>query len=370
MAKKKTKKNQFSFKGLIYLVLVVLAMLGVFEAAPNDNDSPVSNPGSTTNRPSNIVTDGDFTIHFVDVGQADCAVILCDDEVLMIDGGDRGDSDLVYSYLTNTLKIDTIDYMIATHAHEDHIGGLPGAFQACRVKKIYSPVTDHDSGVFETMVKCAKDQGLSLTVPKVGQTFKVGDATVQFLSPAKKYTDTNDTSIVVKIVYGETSFVFTGDAEHEPESDMVNSGYDLSATLLKVGHHGSESSTSYLFLKEVAPTYAVISVGTGNKYGHPEKVVLDRLEDADVQIYRTDLLGHIVVTSDGKKLSFTSGGGGHGSSTVNTPKVTYVGNSSSKKFHTSDCKYAKDMISKNKVTFTSRQKAISEGYEPCGNCEP
>lgn len=246
----------------------------------------------------------EFVIHFIDVGQADAAIVLCDGQVLMIDGGNAEDSSLIYSYLKNTLGLKHIDYMIATHAHEDHVGGLSGALNACTVGKIYSPVTEYDSRAFESLVKYAYKQGLELTEPTIGATFNVGAATVQFISPARMYKDTNDTSIVVKIEYGKTSFLFTGDAGWEPEHDMVESGYDLSATLLKVGHHGSDASTSYVFLREVMPQYAVISVGENNTYGHPTDGVISRLRDADVTVYRTDFHGDIICYSDGENISF------------------------------------------------------------------
>ena len=246
----------------------------------------------------------DFTIHFIDVGQADAALIICDGEVLMIDGGNASDSSLIYSYLTNTLGIEHIDYMIATHAHEDHIGGLSGALNACTVGKVYSPVTEYDSKTFNSFIKYVHIQGLEVTVPTVGNIFNLGSATVQFLSPKYMYANTNDTSIVVKIVYGNTSFIFTGDAEWEPEHDMVDSGYDLSATLLKVGHHGSNSSSCYVFLREIMPQYAVISVGEDNSYGHPTEDTLSRLRDVGAIVYRTDLHGDIICHSDGEKLTF------------------------------------------------------------------
>lgn len=143
-----------------------------------------------------------FSIHFIDVGQADATVILCDGEVLMIDGGNVGDSSLIYSYLTRTLGLDHIDYMIGTHAHEDHIGGLAAALNACTVGRVYSPVTAYDSEAFRDFKRYAENQVGSLTIPRVGDSFNVGSASVQFLSPAYQYDDTNDTSIVVRIVYG------------------------------------------------------------------------------------------------------------------------------------------------------------------------
>ena len=182
-------------------------------------------------------------VHFIDVGQGDAAVILCEGEVLMIDGGNAADSRCIYSYLREQLRIAHIDYMIATHPHEDHIGGLPGALNACSVGKIYSPVAEYDSDAFRALLTYAAKQGLALTVPMAGDGFHVGSADVQFLSPGREFASENDLSLVVRITYGETALLFAGDAEWEAEREMVAAGYDLSADLLKVGHHGSETSS-------------------------------------------------------------------------------------------------------------------------------
>lgn len=243
----------------------------------------------------------ELQVRFLDVGQADAALISCDGHHMLIDGGNRGDSNLIYSVLQRE-EISYLDMVVATHAHEDHIGGLPGAFQYASAGLTLSPVTAYDSDVFETFVAKAREKGGGLTVPEPGDTYPLGSATVTILG-VNGAEDTNNTSIVLRIDYGETSFLFTGDAEREAEQVILDSGLPLSATVLKVGHHGSDTSTSYPFLREIMPQYAVISVGTGNSYGHPTEETLSRLRDADVKVFRTDMQGDIVFTSDGKTVT-------------------------------------------------------------------
>lgn len=245
-----------------------------------------------------------LTIHFIDVGQADATVLLCGGEVLMIDGGNPSDSSLVFSYLRNTLGIDHIDYMIATHPHDDHIGGLAAALNACSVGVLYSPISKYDSESFEHLLKYADKHNLSITVPQAGDEFKLGNATVQIISPIKHYGNINDMSISVRITHGSNSFLFTGDAEWDAEHDMVNSEFFLKSTLLHVGHHGSNTSSSYVFLREVMPEYAVISVGIDNPYDHPSENTLSRLQDTGARIFRTDIHGDIICTSDGVSIQF------------------------------------------------------------------
>lgn len=249
--------------------------------------------------------DSSFSVHYIDVGQADCALIACDGAYMLIDGGNAEDSDLVYTYLKSS-GVEHLDYMVATHAHEDHIGGLSGAAYAATVGTALSPVTEGDTKVFKNLVKSLAQQEVELTVPSPGDTFSLGSAQVEILGPLKDYDDTNDTSIVLSVDYGKTTFLFTGDMESTAEADLVEAGVDLSATVLKVGHHGSSSSTSYRFLREVMPEYAIIPVGKRNSYGHPTEAVLSRLEDAGVTIYRTDLHGTIIARSDGTSVTFTT----------------------------------------------------------------
>ena len=238
------------------------------------------------------------------MGQADAALVLCDGRAMLIDGGNKGDSSLIYSYLKKH-EVSHLDYIIATHGHEDHVGGLAGALNYATVGTAYCSVSSYDSEAFRDFVKYLNKQGKEITIPKPGDSFNLGSAFVQIIAVNGNASDPNNTSIILRIVYGDTSFLFTGDAEREAEQAALNSGYELESSVLKVGHHGSDSSTEYVFLRQVAPKYAVISVGENNTYGHPTEDALSRLRDAEVKTYRTDLQGTIICASDGTDVSFT-----------------------------------------------------------------
>lgn len=244
-----------------------------------------------------------FAIHFIDVGQGDCALVLCDGQAMLIDGGEASASGRVYAYL-KAHGIDHLNYIVASHAHADHVGGLSGALNYATVDIALCPVRDYDTKAFYSFVKYLGQQNVLITLPHAGDVFDLGSATVQILAPLRDYDEPNDTSIVMKVIYGETSFLFSGDATRIAEADILNAECDLSATVLKVGHHGSDTSTSYPFLREIMPKYAIISVGKDNAYGHPTDNTLSRLRDADVTVMRTDLHGTIICTSDGERVTF------------------------------------------------------------------
>ena len=225
-------------------------------------------------------------------------LLLCGGETMLIDGGNAEDSSLLVSYLED-LGVEHLDYVVCSHAHEDHVGGLSGPLNTCTAGAVWSPVSEYSSKAFGKFVQYAEAQGLSPVCPEVDSTYNLGDALITVLGHREDSSDTNNTSIVLRIDCGETSFLFTGDMETGAEADLLDSGADVRATVLKVGHHGSDTSTSYRFLREIMPEYAVISVGEGNKYGHPSEEVLSRFRDAGAQVYRTDIQGHIVAKSDG-----------------------------------------------------------------------
>lgn len=245
-----------------------------------------------------------FAVHFIDVGQADAALVLCDGKAMLIDGGNAADSNIMYTYLRD-LGVNHLDYVIGTHAHEDHIGGIPGALRYATAGVVYCPVTSYVTDAFDTFVAAVQRRGLQIQIPTIGTEFSLGSASCRIIAVNIDDEDINNTSIVMRIVYGETSFLFTGDAELEVENYLVESGETLKSTVLKVGHHGSYSSTSYRFLREVMPQYAMIGVGADNTYGHPTEGVLSRLRDADVKCFRTDMQGDIVCVSDGEDVTFT-----------------------------------------------------------------
>lgn len=361
---------------LLFCLLLSL-FCGCIELPAGVGDATASTDSAAKEEPEIIVDPkGGFQIHFIDVGQADAALIICDGKTMLIDGGNKADSSLIYTYLKK-YGVSYLDYMIATHPHEDHIGGLLGALSAADVGVVMSPVAQFDSSIFDTFVEKVREKGKTLTISKAGDTFMLGGATVTVVGPLRtNYEDPNDLSIVLRIVYGETSFLLTGDMESVAEYDLLDSGATLKSTLLKVGHHGSKYSTAYRFLREVAPAYGVISVGKDNSYGLPTEDVLSRLRDADVILYRTDESGDIICRSDGKKLTFTTSKGN--GSNAEPPRqeeqpgaiteYPYIGNLNSKKFHHADCSALPG--EENRIFFTSKSEAEEKGYTACGICKP
>lgn len=303
-----------------------------------------------------------LTVRYIDVGQADAALVQCGGHAMLIDGGNAADSSTIVAVLRQA-GVSRLDYVVCTHAHEDHVGGLAGALATTETGTVFCPVTAYDSKAFSDFVKYAGTPA----VPRAGQQFSLGGASVELLGPVQTYDNPNNTSIVLKLTYGDTAFLFTGDMEADAEADLLDAGADVSADVLKVGHHGSDTSTSYRFLRAVAPASAVISVGAGNSYGHPSDTVLSRLRDAGVTVYRTDLQGDVTAVSDGKTASFTT----QKTASVTNPTAAsggYIGNVNSLKFHRPACTSLP--AEHNRVFFPSRTAAVAAGYSPCGRCNP
>lgn len=319
--------------------------------------------------PQKDIGSGDFSVHFLDVGQADCALVQCDGETLLIDGGNREDGQFVVSYLEQ-LGITELDTVVCTHAHEDHVGGLPSVLAVYRTEQVLAPTRTYSSRIFDDFVYYVDQQGLEITIPNPGDSFRVGSAEVTVLGPVKSYADANNTSIVLKVDYGMTEFLFTGDMETEAETDMLNHWDNdalFQADVLKVGHHGSYSSTGYRLLNAVQPDYGVIQVGKGNDYGHPHKEPMERLQQAQVVVLRNDELGTIVAASDGQQVSFTWDKQNAAPEAVEPGEaISFIGNRNSKTLHSSQC--GSLPAEKNRVEFASYQEAIDAGYTPCSGC--
>ena len=257
------------------------------------------------------VSQAEMDVYFLDVGQGDCTIILCDGESMIIDGGPALASQKVFTFIRDELELTEMRYMISTHPHEDHISGLAAVLNAVPVELILSPVTEWTTKRFENLRKYADLQDASIIVPSVGDSFPLGDATITILQcwPEAiqwRENDVNDMSIVVRIDYGETSLIVTGDAEETSEFMMIDAGLPLKADVLRIAHHGSTYSTSDEFLRTVSPTYAIISCGVNNGYYHPHGRVLNALKKNEIKLFRTDLQGTIHMISDGEKISFTT----------------------------------------------------------------
>ena len=352
---------------------LVLSLAGCsgLPSVPGGSADVVPNPSASAAAAVDTV-DAPLEVHFIDVGQALSVLVECDGQFMLYDGGNVDDGSLVVSYLQSQ-GVEQLQYVFCSHAHEDHVGGLAAVMAKFPAGHAYSPVTEGSTKCFNDFVKYTQQQGLQLEVPSVGTVWPLGSATVTLLGPVTQYSETNNTSLVLRIDYGVTSFLLTGDMENTAETDLVNSGANLKADVLQVGHHGSSTSTSYLFLNAVLPEMGVISCGTGNKYGHPHEETLSILRDAKVDVYRTDLQGTITIGSDGQ--NFTVGTerfvpdsqlNPTDPAASSTAQQAYIGNVNSKKFHLPSC--ANLPAEKNQILFSSYEEAIAAGYSPCSSC--
>lgn len=326
----------------------------------------------TQNTNVSIEDDG-LEVHFMDAGQADSVLLINSNKAMLIDAGDTDAENIIIPYIKN-LGIEKLDVVIFTHPHKDHIGSGSKVIESFDIGKIYMSSKTTTTKTFEKLLDSIELKGVDLIIPNVGDKIEFGNCDVTVLGPVKEYNEINDNSIVVKVDYDDTEFLFTGDMEENSEKDIIDTFVNLDVDVLKVAHHGSETSSSYVFLKEVSPKYAVISCGIDNDYNHPHEKILNRLNDVGAEIFRTDNMGTIVAKSNGKEITFnqtgikSSNNSDNDKDTNQILDITYIGNLNSKKLHLDNCKSLPS--EKNRIYFKSREKAIKDGYEPCSQCNP
>lgn len=248
-----------------------------------------------TTESTEIYTSDNLTVRFLDVGQADSVFVTCGSSSMLIDGGNVADGDFVADCVTS--ETEKLDYVVNTHPHEDHCGGLTDVVESVEVENaVISPETA-DSKCYNNFINALNEKNVNTFTAEPGMKFSVGDAVCTIIGPVdSSVSDANDASVIIRMEYAGKVFLFMGDAEAQEERSVIQAGYDVKCDVLKAGHHGSSTSSTYTFLREAMPSYVVISVGEGNSYGHPDENTVSRFEDAGASVYRTDINGTVTVT--------------------------------------------------------------------------
>lgn len=341
--------------------------------------------------PTTVVPGQKLKVSYIDVGQADSILIqIPNGKNVLIDAGNNGDAGIITSYLKGQ-SVNKLDIVIATHPHEDHIGSMDTIIKTFDIGQVIMPRKDATTQTYKDMITAIQGKGLKVTEAKAGLKLDLGpEVNALLLAPnSTGYEDVNNFSAVLKLSYGTNTFLFNGDAADQSENEIIKGGFNLKADVLKVGHHGSATSSSAAFLSKVQPKYAVISVGKGNTYGHPTQDTIARLANIDAKVYRTDQSGTIVAESDGTNITINaiasevqpraptptvSQAAPAAVAPVVSPspttkqtsqEVTVYITKSGKKYHADGCK----SLSKSKISI-SLTDAKSKGYGPCSLCNP
>ena len=357
-------KNHKALTAVICIALVIFIVASIVIAVSGNISPKEFELGSESAK---------LSAYFIDVGQGDCTIFESDGEFVLVDAGEKDYGSLVVEYLEDH-GADSLKYVIATHPHTDHIGGLKKVINNIKTENFITVETDQSIYTWLNVLDAVEKNDVNCIDAEVGATYSFGSSEFTILAPlSDEYDGYNDYSVVAKFSCGDISFLMTGDAGIQSESEMLDAGEDLKADVLKCGHHGSSKSSSEEFLKAVDPEYAVISCGKNNDYGHPHKETISKLEKLGCTYYRTDELGTIVARTDGVSLSFSYGGGqlekAEKPAEAATPEY-YVGNKNSFVFHRPECDGAKSMSDKNKIMINTREEALELGYHPCPQCEP
>ncbi|MCH5198952.1 MAG: MBL fold metallo-hydrolase [Oscillospiraceae bacterium] len=289
---------------VIAIVIIYLAVSAVVNAIKSDGNK-AGTKGDVITVNSGETQEYPLEVYFVDVGQGDGTVIKNGDVYIVIDGGEKISAD-AFTGTLKSLGVKEIDLYVASHPHSDHIGAAAAVFDEFDVKSVmtttFSEFNIPTTKTYELFLTAVDNEDCDVIFAEPGDSYTFGDITLDIFAPLKETNDYNNMSVVFKLTYGKTSFLFTGDAEKESEALMLSKGYDLSADVLKLGHHGSSTSTSEGFFNAVSPSVAVISCGKNNNYGHPHRETVALLEKSEIKYYRTDECGTVVICSDGKNI--------------------------------------------------------------------
>jgi len=388
---------------LIALVLATLIVSGCVKKESNETPIATTAPASTATKqqdmpesetssspsiatppPTTKKIAGELKISYLDVGQGDSIyMILPNGETVLIDAGESKNSASIIKHIKGSNK-GTLNYVIATHPHADHIGGMAAVINAFNVKNVYMPDKVHTTRTFEDLIDTIEEKGLSFGIAKAGEVlFDYGNLKAEFIAPVRSnYTNLNNYSAVIMLTYNNRRFLFMGDAEKEVEAEIITTGCDISADVLKVGHHGSNTSSSKGFIEKVKPKYAIISCGTGNSYGHPAASTLATLSGID--IYRTDEKGTIIVVCDGTNITLNNikteiqprapsakpvAAAVAKTATITPTKTQEQGTTvyitrTGKKYHRDGCQYLR------KSQIATSLASARQSYSPCSRCNP